>query len=111
MELADLKNSEKNRKRIDNTIEPYPAPLTPSYIYDRLNENTYSNTTSILPPRFDTSIQTQSNSASYASVGANDVASYVLDKCTNLHGNKDVKDIDFSQSYYTPKTMLFFLFW
>ena len=42
MELADLTNSEKNRKRLENTTSPYSAPSTPSYSYDKLNE--YSET-------------------------------------------------------------------
>ena len=53
MELAELTNLQKNRKQIDNTTDPSLAPSTPSYIYDSLNENTNSNTTVVLPPRFD----------------------------------------------------------
>ena len=61
------------------------------------------NTTFIIPPCFDTYIQTQRNSASYASVGLNDVSSSGLDQCTNHRGNKYGKDNDDSQSYETPR--------
>ena len=30
----------KNRERLDNTTVPSSAPSTPSYSYDKLNENT-----------------------------------------------------------------------
>ena len=30
----------KNRKRLDNTTDTSSAPLAPSYIYGKLNENT-----------------------------------------------------------------------
>ena len=60
---------------------PYPSP----------------NTTFLILPRSDTSIQTQRNSASDASVGANDVAPSGLDQSTNHHGNTDVKYNDDSQ--------------
>ena len=51
----------------------------------------------LILPRSDTSIQTQRNSASDASVGANDVAPSGLDQSTNHHGNTDVKYNDDSQ--------------
>ena len=112
MELAELKNLKKNRKQIDNTTYPSSALSTPSYSYDRLNENTDSNTTIVLPPNFDTYIQPQWNSASDSSVVANDVLSYGFDQRTNPHGNTDVKENDDSQSYGTPKRKLpFLLFW
>ena len=69
----DHKLRKQNRKIPDNNTDTYSAHLTPSYIYDRLNENTDSNTTVILPPCFDSSIQTQRNSASDASMGSTDV--------------------------------------
>ena len=51
-----------------------------SYKYDQWNwPYTSPNTTFVIPPRFDTSIQTQRNSASDAAVGANDEASSGLD--------------------------------
>ena len=34
------KLGKQNRKRLDNTTDPYSAPSTPSYRYDKLNENT-----------------------------------------------------------------------
>ena len=61
------------------------------------------NTSFIMPPCFDTSIQTQCNSYFDAYVGANDVASYGLDKSNNHHGNTYRKDNDDSQSYKTPR--------
>ena len=67
-----------------------------------MNEKTDSNTTFLIPSRFDLSIQTQCNSDSDDSAGANDVASAVLDKSTNHHGNNDVNDNEDSQSYETP---------
>ena len=32
------KLGKKNRKRLDNTNDPYSGPSTPSYSYDKLNE-------------------------------------------------------------------------
>ena len=78
------------------------APSTHSYSYDRLNGNTDSGTTIVLPPYFDTSIQTQLNSALDASVGTNYLASPVLDQSTNHHVNTGGNDNDYSQSYETP---------
>ena len=71
------------------------------WLQHELNENTDSNTTVVLPPRFDTSIQTQLRSDSDASVGENDVASARLYQRTNHHGNMDNKYNDDSQSYET----------
>ena len=34
------KPRKQNRKRLDNTTDPSSAPSTPSYSYDKLNENT-----------------------------------------------------------------------
>ena len=76
---------------------------TRSYRYDRLNKNTDSNTTVVLPPHFDTSIKTQLNISSDASVGANDLASAWSDQITNQHGNMYVNDNDDSHSYETPQ--------
>ena len=71
----DQEIGKQNRKKLDNTTYHYLVPSTPSYSYDRLNENTESNTTVILPPHFDTSIPPQQNSAYDASVGENYVSS------------------------------------
>ena len=68
-----------------------------------MSENTELNTTVILSPRFDTSKQTQRNSASYAFVGANYVAPAVLYKSTNNHRNMDGNDNDDIQAYETPQ--------
>ena len=57
MELVDLKKSGK--KKLNNSTDPYSEPSNPSYSYDRLNENTDSNTTVVLPPHFDNSILPQ----------------------------------------------------
>ena len=64
---------------------------------------TSPKTTFVIPPFFDTYIQTQCNSASYAYVGSNDVASAILYKIPNHHGNMDVKYNGDSQSYETPQ--------
>ena len=70
------------------------------YKYDQRNwPYPYPNTTFFIPPSFGTSIQTQRNSDSYASVGAHYVSSSGLDKITNHHGNTDGKDNDDSHSY------------
>ena len=65
------------------------------YKYDQQNwPYPYPNTTFSMPPRFDTSIQTQRNIAYDASVGENYVASSGLYQSTNHHGNRDVNDND-----------------
>ena len=72
------------------------------YKYDHRNwPYPYPNTTFAIPPRFDTSIQTQHNSASDASAGENYEASYGLDQSTNHYGNTDVNDNDDSKSFDT----------
>ena len=39
IELFNITNLEKkNRKRLENTNDPYSGPSTPSYRYDKLNE-------------------------------------------------------------------------
>ena len=63
----------------------------------------YPNITFIILPRFDIYIQIKCNSASDASVGANDVSSYRLYQSTNHHGNMYDKDNDDSQSYEIPR--------
>ena len=40
MELAELKNSKKNGKKLENTAKTSSEPSTPSYSYDKLNEYT-----------------------------------------------------------------------
>ena len=40
IELAKLTNLGENRKRLDNTTDPYSAHSTHSYSYEKLNENT-----------------------------------------------------------------------
>ena len=72
--------------KYDQRIWPYPSP----------------NTNFVILSCFDTYIQTQRNSADDASVGANDVAPYVLDQSINHYGNMEGKDNDGSQSYETP---------
>ena len=73
------------------------------YKYDQQNyPYSYPTTTSVIPPRFDTSIQTQCSSASDTSTGENDVALTGLDQNTNHHGNTDSKDNYDSQIYDTP---------
>ena len=99
------------------------------YKYDEQNWSyPYPNNIFFIPPCFDTSIQTQCKSASYAfagendeesswlyasiqtqrnsalyeSVGANDVSSYGLYQSTNHHCNMYGKNNDDSQSYETP---------
>ena len=74
------------------------------YKYDQKNMHyTAPNTTFVIPPRFDTSIQTQRNIVYYASASANDELSSGLDQSTNHHGNTDGKKNDYSQSYETPR--------
>ena len=41
LELVELTNLEIYIKKFDKTTDPYSAPLTLSYSYDKLNENTY----------------------------------------------------------------------
>ena len=60
------------------------------------------NNNFVIPPCFDNSIQTQHNSDSDASVGANYATSTGLDQSINYHGNRDGKDNDDSQPYDTP---------
>ena len=84
----------KNRKRLENTTYPYSTPINPPYSYDKLNKKTDSNTNLVIPPCFDTSIQNQHISASYASGGQNYVSSSELYQSTNHHGNTDSKDND-----------------
>ena len=43
MELSELVNPEKNRKQLENTTDTYSGASTPSYSYDKLNENTDIN--------------------------------------------------------------------
>ena len=65
------------------------------YKYEQRNWPYISpNTNFIITQRSDTSIQTQRNSSSDASVGAHDLVSYLLDQSTNHHGNTDVNDND-----------------
>ena len=59
----------QNRKRLHNTTDPYSEPSTPSYSYDRLNENTDSNTNVVLPPHND-------GSQSYETPRKNNCRSY-----------------------------------
>ena len=92
-------------------MDPSSEHSTPSYSYNRLNENTYSNTTFVIRPYFVTSIQTQRNTASDASAGENYVASSELYQSTNHRGNTNGKNNDDSQSYETPQKLLFLLFW
>ena len=66
---------------------PYPSP----------------NTTFVIPQSSETSIQTQCNSASDASVGAHDLASARLYQCTNHHGNTDVNNNGDLRSFETPR--------
>ena len=87
----DHKIRKQNRNRIENTTDTFSEPSPPSYSYNRLNKNTDSNTTAILPPHFDTFIQTQRNSASNEYVGANDIVSVKFYQNTNHHGNTDGK--------------------
>ena len=61
------------------------------------------NITFVIPPHFDTCIQTQRNSDFYAYVGENYVASVGLYTRTDHHGNMDGKDDDDSQSLETPQ--------
>ena len=88
------KIGKQNRKQLDNTTDPSSALPTLAYSYDRSNENTDPNTTVVLPPHFDSSIQTQPNSASDDSACANCVASDGLYQSTNHHGNTDKNDSD-----------------
>ena len=72
------------------------------YEYDHWNWHYPSpNTTFAIPPRFDTSIQTQHNSASNASAGENYEASDGLDQSTSHYGNTDVNNNDYSKSFDT----------
>ena len=67
------------------------------YKYDQRNWPYPSlNTTFFIPPCFDTSIQTQFNSAYNASMGEIDVASSRIYQSTNHHANMDGKDNDYS---------------
>ena len=88
------KDGKKHRMQLDNTTDPYSAPSTHLYSYNKLNENTDSNTTFVIPPCFYTYIKTQCSSASDASAGANDVSSVRLYQSTNHHDNTDGKDND-----------------
>ena len=76
MELTELTILEKIRKRIDNTTDLSSEISTPSYVYDILNKNIESNTTVLLSPHFDTSIQPRHISASYAFLDSKYLASY-----------------------------------
>ena len=77
-----------------------------TYKYDQRNWPFPSpNTNFFIPPHSDTSRQTQPNSSSDSSVGAQDVASAGLYQSTNQHGNMDVKDNDYSQSFETPRKL------
>ena len=93
----------KYRKRLDNNTYSSASPSTPSYSYDKLNENTDLKTTVLLPPYFNTSIQIQHNSASNASVDENDAASAGFYQITNRHGNAYGKKNNHSQSYETTR--------
>ena len=95
--VQDQKIIKQNIKQLYSTTDTSSGPSTPSYIYDRLNENSNSNTTVVLPPHFDTSIQPQHNSDSDASEGAKDVASDLFDQSNKHHYNTYDKDNDDSQ--------------
>ena len=90
----DQKLGKQNRKRLDNTTDPFSSHSIPSYSCDRLNESTDSNTIIVLPPHFDTSTQNQLNNTAYASAGENNVSSSVLYQSTNHHCNTDSKNND-----------------
>ena len=65
------------------------------YKYDQRNfPYPYPNNNLVVPPCFDTYIQTQRNSAYDVSLGANDVASDELYQSLNHHGNVYGKDND-----------------
>ena len=82
--------------KYDQRSWPYPSP----------------NTTFVVPPCSDTSIQNQDKSDYDASMGENDVACARLHRNTNHDGNTDGKNNDALQSYETPcRGIPFFLFW
>ena len=69
-----------------------------TYKYDQHNwPYPYPNTNIIIPPRFDTSIQTQHKSAYDPSVSTNDLASDGVYQITNHNVNTDGKDNGDSQ--------------
>ena len=102
MESDDIKNLENKTESDLTTPHILIKHLKPLHIVTASLKKTEPNTTFVLPPHFDTSIQTQLISDLDASVGANDVASARLYKINNHHGNIDYKDNDDSQSYETP---------
>ena len=55
---------------------------------------------------FHTSIKNKHNSASDASVGAHDLASYGLYQRTNQYDNTDVNDNDDLKSFETPREII-----
>ena len=57
----------------------------------------------VIPPCFDTSIQTEHNSDPDAFKGIKDVVSAGFDQCTHHNGNIDGKDNDYLQSFETPR--------
>ena len=63
----------------------------------------YLKTTFTRPPRFDTYIKPQHNSASDASEGANDDASAGLDQTTKHHVNTDFNNNHDSKSFETSR--------
>ena len=87
--ISQNSHGQRNRLYLKNYQQNWPYP--------------YPSTNFVIPTNFDITIQTQRNSASDASVGANDVASSVLDQSNNKHVNRDGKDNDDSHSYETPE--------
>ena len=95
-------NRGKNRENFYNITYTSSEHSTSSYIYDKLKQNIDSNTTFLIPPRFDTFIKTQRSSSSCSSASKNDLASYELYQSTNHSGNTYIKYNDDSQSNDTP---------
>ena len=95
-------NRGKNRENFYNITYTSSEHSTSSYIYDKLKQNIDSNTTFVIPPRFDDYIQTERNSYSDATAGENDVASGGFYQSINHHSNTYGKDNDDSQSFETP---------
>ena len=67
-----------------------------------MNDITDSNTTIVLPPHFDTYIQTQCNSDSDDSAGAKYASLAGLDQIMNHHCITDSNNKEDSKSYEKP---------
>ena len=93
----------------DINFEPLKIYLSYQFFLTCSSELSWERESTVYTTKFETSLQNQHTNDYGASVGGHALASSIPDQITSHHGNTDINESYYSQSFETHKKIIAFL--